>query len=221
MGPPTTVVVDHVLQALEGEAGGDVVPAVVQPVDPVVLHTPVLHRQRVHTCGQRHRGSSQRRPTFNGVADASGAPPERLLGAAALLTSLSAALSHHEGAHSVLGQAEQLLGLLPLHPLEQPPGAAQQRRIAQAVGRGNAGRLGAAPTRGRPWRRSWPVCSSPAGCGRSGLSTSRPPCPPERGIVLRKLVRPWRKRSAPPCQWRSRQKAPSYWATSLSFSPIL
>lgn len=53
--PPTRVVVDHVLQALEGEAGGDVVPAVVQPVDPVVLYTPVLHRQRVHTCMHRHR----------------------------------------------------------------------------------------------------------------------------------------------------------------------
>lgn len=48
--PPTRVVVNQVLQALEGEAGGDVVPAVVQSVDSVVLHTPVLHRQRVRAC---------------------------------------------------------------------------------------------------------------------------------------------------------------------------
>lgn len=42
--------VNQVLQALEGEAGGDVVPAVVQSVDSVVLHAPVLHRQRVRAC---------------------------------------------------------------------------------------------------------------------------------------------------------------------------
>lgn len=47
----------------------------------------------------------------------------------AFLTSLSGALSHHEGADSVCGQAEQLLGLLPLHPLEQPAGAAQEKRL--------------------------------------------------------------------------------------------
>lgn len=41
---------NHVLQALEGEAGGDVVPAVVQSVDSVVLYGPVLHRQRVRAC---------------------------------------------------------------------------------------------------------------------------------------------------------------------------
>lgn len=38
----TGVVVDHVLEALEGEAGGDVVPAVVQSEDAIVLYDPVL-----------------------------------------------------------------------------------------------------------------------------------------------------------------------------------
>lgn len=46
---PTGVVADQVLKALEGEARGDVVPAVVQSVDTVVLYDPVLHRQRIRT----------------------------------------------------------------------------------------------------------------------------------------------------------------------------
>lgn len=40
---PTRVVVNHVFKALEGETRGDVVPAVVQSVDTVVLYDPVLH----------------------------------------------------------------------------------------------------------------------------------------------------------------------------------
>lgn len=40
---PTRVVTDHVLKALESEARGDVVPAVVESVDTVVLYDPVLH----------------------------------------------------------------------------------------------------------------------------------------------------------------------------------
>lgn len=40
---PTRVVVNHVFKALEGETGGDVVPAVVQSVDAVVLYDPVLY----------------------------------------------------------------------------------------------------------------------------------------------------------------------------------
>lgn len=42
---PTRVMVDHIFKALEGELGGDVVPAVVQPEDPIVLYLPVPHRQ--------------------------------------------------------------------------------------------------------------------------------------------------------------------------------
>lgn len=48
---PTGVVADQVFKALEGEARGDVVPAVVQSVDTVVLYVPVLHRQRIRTWG--------------------------------------------------------------------------------------------------------------------------------------------------------------------------
>lgn len=40
---PTRVVVNHVFKALEGQTGGDVVPAVVQSEDTVVLYDPVLH----------------------------------------------------------------------------------------------------------------------------------------------------------------------------------
>lgn len=38
---PTGVVADHVFEALESEARGDVVPAVVESVDTVVLYDPV------------------------------------------------------------------------------------------------------------------------------------------------------------------------------------
>lgn len=47
--PPTGVVVDHVLEALEGEAGGDVVPAVVHSEDAIVLYDPVLHGEGIQT----------------------------------------------------------------------------------------------------------------------------------------------------------------------------
>lgn len=49
--PLTRVVVDHILKALESEAGGDVVPAVVQSEDTIVLYDHVLHWQWVHTWG--------------------------------------------------------------------------------------------------------------------------------------------------------------------------
>lgn len=57
-------------------------------------------------------------------------------GAVAFLTSLSGALSHHEGADSVHRQAEQLLGLQPLHPLKQPAGGAQEKRITLKLSAG-------------------------------------------------------------------------------------
>ena len=47
--PPTTVVVDQILEALEREARGDVVPAVVQSEDTIVLYHPVLHGERIQT----------------------------------------------------------------------------------------------------------------------------------------------------------------------------
>lgn len=43
----TRVVVDHVLQALEGKAGGDVVPAVGHAEDLIVLYVSVPHGQRI------------------------------------------------------------------------------------------------------------------------------------------------------------------------------
>lgn len=51
---PTRVVTDHVFKALESEARGDVVPAVVESVDTVVLYDPVLHWQRIQTCRCTH-----------------------------------------------------------------------------------------------------------------------------------------------------------------------
>lgn len=45
----TRVVVDHIFEALKSEPRGDVVPAVVQSEDTIVLYDPVLHRQRIHT----------------------------------------------------------------------------------------------------------------------------------------------------------------------------
>lgn len=48
--PPTTVVVDHVFKALESEPRRDVVPAVVQSEDTIVLYNPVLHGERIQTC---------------------------------------------------------------------------------------------------------------------------------------------------------------------------
>lgn len=134
--------VNHVFQALEGEAGGDVVPAVVQSVDSVVLYAPVFHRQRVHAC-RRDTDFILPLPPSVSIIDLSGThgrlhhPHGRKThfgtreggGSSAVLTSLSGALSHQEGADSVPGQAEQLLGLLPLHPLEQPTAEAQKKEI--------------------------------------------------------------------------------------------
>lgn len=45
----TRVVINHIFKALESEARGDVVPAVVQSVDTVVLYNHVLHWQRIQT----------------------------------------------------------------------------------------------------------------------------------------------------------------------------
>lgn len=39
----TGVVVDHIFKALESESRGDIVPAVVQSEDAIVLYAPVLH----------------------------------------------------------------------------------------------------------------------------------------------------------------------------------
>lgn len=50
----TRIVIDQVLQALEGEPWRDVVPVVRQAKDAVMLDLPVSHRERVEAC--RHRG---------------------------------------------------------------------------------------------------------------------------------------------------------------------
>lgn len=57
----TGIVVHQVLQALEGEPRGDVVPVVGQSEDAVMLHLPVPHGERVEAC--RKRRASQGRAT--------------------------------------------------------------------------------------------------------------------------------------------------------------
>lgn len=52
--------VHQVLQALEGESRGNVVPVVWQAEDAVMLHLPVPHRQRVKTCRDRAQVSGSR-----------------------------------------------------------------------------------------------------------------------------------------------------------------
>lgn len=188
MRPPTRVVVDHVLQALEGEAGGDVVPAVVQPGDAVVLHAAVLHRQRIHTCRQptflplRHLKPHSQTPRWHLQPNGepfSAFPP------------LSLALSRTMKEPTRFPGRPSSSSAFCL----STPSNSQLERYRKRGSpwswspRKHKWEGGAAPTRGRLWRRGWRGCSSPARCGLSGPSTSRPLCPPERGIVfLRKLV---------------------------------
>lgn len=58
----TGIVIHQVLQALEGEPRGDVIPVVRQAEDAVVLHLPVSHGEGVKSCKRWRTG--QRRPTW-------------------------------------------------------------------------------------------------------------------------------------------------------------
>lgn len=49
--PPTRIMTDHIFKTLESELRCDVVPAVVQSEDSIVLHCPVLHWERIQTWG--------------------------------------------------------------------------------------------------------------------------------------------------------------------------
>ena len=57
----TRIVIHQVLQALEGEPRGDVIPVVRKAEDAVMLHLPVSHREGIKTCRKWRTG--QRRPT--------------------------------------------------------------------------------------------------------------------------------------------------------------
>lgn len=58
----TGIVIHQVLQALEGEPWGDVIPVVRQAEDSVMLHLPVSHGEGIKPCGRRRAG--QRHPAW-------------------------------------------------------------------------------------------------------------------------------------------------------------
>ena len=56
----TRIVIHQVLQALEGEPRGNVIPVVWQTEDSVMLHLPVSHRERIKTCREWRTGHHPR-----------------------------------------------------------------------------------------------------------------------------------------------------------------